>query len=388
MRKRIGILLYLYIAACLFSQGMPLLEITVEDFSNHARIYIGSSDPLSYSVEKNDQYLMIRIRSERSFRIRKNSIASDYVKSMGWTRGTGQYLLNIQMEQTDFYFDHSYTRDPSRLVIDAGWSDPDQWEKDPNRDGAANQQSSGGGESDSSSSSLPPARQGSLKTIVIDPGHGGLEVGARGRFGTLEKNVTLDIALKLKDVIERNLAYRVVMTRENDQDVSLDKRASIANNNQAYVFISIHANGFPRRSAHGSESYFLSLNATDEESRRIAYLENNSSEMEQIKGIDNEDDIKMILWDLAQSAYLQHSSNLAERIQEELNALLGTRNRGIKQAPFKVLAGVACPAVLVEVAFISNLEEEKKLVDDAFQMNVARAIYRGVVDFLNSYSGQ
>ncbi len=388
MRKGIGILLYLCAAVGLFSQAMPLMEISIEDLTGHARIRIESSVPLSYSVEESGEYLMVRIRSDRSFRIRKNSFNSDYVESVGWTRGTDQYLLNIQMIQTGFNFHHSYNRDPSILIIDTGWGEPDQWASNRENGEPASLSEPGSIESEEEPAARSRAGQGNLRTIVIDPGHGGLEAGARGRFGTEEKDVTLDIALKLKDVIEKNLAYRVVMTREDDQDVSLDKRAAIANNNQALVFISIHANGFPRRSAHGSESYFLSLNATDEESRRVAYLENNSSEMEQIEGIDNEDDIKMILWDLAQSAYLQQSSDLAERIQEELNSLLGTKNRGIKQAPFKVLTGVACPAVLVEVAFISNPEEEKKLVDDAFQINVARAIYRGLVDFLNSYAGQ
>jgi N-acetylmuramoyl-L-alanine amidase len=388
MRKGIGILLSLCAAVGLFSQAMPLMEISVEDLTGHARIRIESSVPLSYSVEESGEYLMVRIRSDRSFRIRKNSFNSDYVESVGWTRGTDQYLLNIQMIQTGFNFNHSYNRDPSILIIDAGWGEPDEWASNRENGEPASLSEPGSIESGEEPAARSRAGQGNLRTIVIDPGHGGLEAGARGRFGTEEKDVTLDIALKLKNVIEKNLAYRVVMTREDDQDVSLDKRAAIANNNQALVFISIHANGFPRRSAHGSESYFLSLNATDEESRRIAYLENKSSEMEQIEGIDNEDDIKMILWDLAQSAYLQQSSHLAERIQEELNSLLGTKNRGIKQAPFKVLTGVACPAVLVEVAFISNPEEEKKLVDDAFQINVARAIYRGLVDFLNSYAGQ
>jgi N-acetylmuramoyl-L-alanine amidase len=89
---------------------------------------------------------------------------------------------------------------------------------------------------------------------------------------------------------------------------------------------------------------------------------------------------------MAQTAYIQQSSRLAEIIQDELNELLGTLNRGIKQAPFKVLTGVACPAVLVEVAFISNPEEEKKLVEEGFQMNVAKAIYRGLVRYLKLFS--
>jgi N-acetylmuramoyl-L-alanine amidase len=93
----------------------------------------------------------------------------------------------------------------------------------------------------------------------------------------------------------------------------------------------------------------------------------------------------MILWDMAQTAYIRQSSQLAEMIQAELNSLLGTRNRGIKQAPFKVLTGVACPAVLIEAAFISNPEEEKKLASERFQMSVAEAIYRGLAKYLQLY---
>ena len=236
---------------------------------------------------------------------------------------------------------------------------------------------------------VPPAQTGQqagkrIKAIVIDPGHGGLESGAKGKFGALEKDITLAIALKLKAVIERNLALRVELTRDKDLDVSLENRAAIANNHKADLFISIHTNSSYRRNAHGSETFFLSLNATDEEARRLAYLENNSADLSKPLAEDNQDELRMILWDMAQSAYLKQSQSLAEIIQDELNSLLGTTNRGIKQAPFKVLTGVACPAVLVEVAFISNPEEEKDLVEESFQSNVAEAIYRGLVRYLKT----
>ncbi|MBN2245673.1 MAG: N-acetylmuramoyl-L-alanine amidase [Candidatus Aminicenantes bacterium] len=225
-----------------------------------------------------------------------------------------------------------------------------------------------------------------MKTIVIDPGHGGLETGAKGKFGALEKDITLSVSKKLQALIERNLSYRVVTTRDQDVDVSLENRAAIANNNRAYVFISVHVNGSYRKDARGSETFFLSLNATDEEARRLAYLENNSGEIESKIAGEDEDDIMMILWDMAQTNYIKQSSQLAEFIQSELNSLLGTVNRGIKQAPFKVLTGVACPAVLVEIAFISNPQEEQQLTTPSFQEKVARAIFRGLSNFLRTYS--
>ncbi len=224
-----------------------------------------------------------------------------------------------------------------------------------------------------------------LRKVVIDSGHGGTESGAKGKLGTLEKDVTLAIALKLKAMIEKNMVFQVILTRDKDIDLSVENRSAIANNRKADVFISIHTNGARQKSANGSETFFLSLNATDEETRRLAYLENNSSNLEGRIDKTNEDDIKMILWDMAQTAYIKQSGQLAEMIQGELNGLLGTANRGVKQAPFKVLSGVACPAVLIEAAFISNPDEERKLATDEFQTSVAEAIYRGLAEYLRMY---
>jgi len=222
------------------------------------------------------------------------------------------------------------------------------------------------------------------RIVVIDPGHGGLETGAKGRFGNLEKDITLAISLKLKALIEKEMGFEVVLTRDRDVDVPMETRSAIANNNKAALFISIHANGAVQKKAAGSETFFLSLNATDEETRRLAYLENNSTELQSHIDPSTDNDLMMILWDMAQNAYIKQSSRLAEFVQGELDAMLGTRNRGIKQAPFKVLTGVACPAILVEAAFISNPDEEQKLASDAFQTKVAEAVYRGLVRYLRT----
>jgi N-acetylmuramoyl-L-alanine amidase len=222
------------------------------------------------------------------------------------------------------------------------------------------------------------------RTVVIDPGHGGLETGAKGRFGNLEKDITLAISLKLKALIEKEMGFEVVLTRDRDVDVPMEARSAVANNHKAALFISIHANGAVQKKAAGSETFFLSLNATDEETRRLAYLENNSTELQTRVDPSADNDLMMILWDMAQNAYIKQSSRLAELVQGELDAMLGTRNRGIKQAPFKVLTGVACPAILVEAAFISNPDEEQKLASDTFQTKVAEAIYRGLARYLKA----
>ena len=178
------------------------------------------------------------------------------------------------------------------------------------------------------------------------------------------------------------MGSEVVLTRDRDVDVSLENRSAIANNHTAGLFISLHANGAVQTKAAGSETFFLSLNATDEETRRLAYLENNGSDLQSHIDPSSDDDLMMILWDMAQNAYVKESSRLAEYVQNELDAMLGLRNRGIKQAPFKILRGVACPAILVEAAFLSNPDEEQKLASEDYQAKIAEAVYRGLTRFL------
>ncbi len=221
-----------------------------------------------------------------------------------------------------------------------------------------------------------PAAAG-IRTIVIDPGHGGDEVGARGPGGTFEKDVTLAIARRLRDRLVDVLGVRVFLTRNQDAEVELDTRTAIANNYKADLFVSIHANGFRARGARGSEVYFLSYQASDEESRRIAQIEGAAEFGSAAPGSD----LALILWDMAQAEHLEESSALATRIQDELAAVTGSATRGVKQAPFRVLVGATMPAVLVEVAFISNPREEKLLASADYQSKVAAALLRGIARY-------
>jgi N-acetylmuramoyl-L-alanine amidase len=217
-----------------------------------------------------------------------------------------------------------------------------------------------------------------VRTVVIDPGHGGEEVGAKGLAGSLEKDVTLSVARKLRALIVNQLGLQVFLTRDRDEDMGLDQRTAIANNYKADLFISIHSNASRARDAKGSEVYFLSYQASDDEGRRIAQLEGQAIP-EAPAGLGTE--LALILWDMAQAEHLEESSSLASRIQEELAVVTGSQGRGVKQAPFRVLVGAAMPAVLVEIAFISNPEEEKLLTSDAYQSKVASALARGIARF-------
>ncbi len=219
--------------------------------------------------------------------------------------------------------------------------------------------------------------------VVIDPGHGGEDTGARGSSGLLEKDVTLDMARRLKTRVLHGLDSQAILTRDNDRAVALDERTAIANHNRADLFVCIHANSSRRHDARGAETYFLSYQATDDDSRAVAAIENNAMGLDE--GVQGNSSLEMVLWDLAQSAFLKESSSLAEIVQENLNDALGITNRGIKQAPFRVLMGATMPAVLIEVAFISNPEEEKRLRDPAFKDRVAGAIYDSVKRFHDKY---
>lgn len=226
----------------------------------------------------------------------------------------------------------------------------------------------------------PPPPPVPALTIVIDPGHGGTETGAVGPAGLQEKDVTLQIARRLAAAIPRVVSSRVVLTRDSDSAISLDDRTSLANHERAGLFLSLHANSSRAVGAHGSETYYLSLETSDRVSQDVARRENVAPAAAPGSPEANPD-LDFILWDLAQSAHITESSRLAEAIQTQLNVVSRTENRGIKQAPFRVLAGAAMPAVLVEVGFISHPEEEKQLRSAAFQESVAVAIAKAVGEF-------
>jgi N-acetylmuramoyl-L-alanine amidase len=217
-----------------------------------------------------------------------------------------------------------------------------------------------------------------LRMVAIDPGHGGTEVGAEGRTGLVEKDLVLSIARQLRELLQERLGLQVILTRDGDRDLALDERAAVANNNKADLFISIHADASPSRDAAGSSVYFLSYNSSDGEGTVASA---------RVRPSSADSGLEFILWDMAQASHLSQSSRLAEILQEELLTITGTEegNRGIKQNTFRVLKGATMPAVLVEVGFISNPQEEELLKTHAHQERLAEALYRGILRFKDVY---
>ncbi|MBI5642158.1 MAG: N-acetylmuramoyl-L-alanine amidase [Deltaproteobacteria bacterium] len=217
-------------------------------------------------------------------------------------------------------------------------------------------------------------------TIVIDPGHGGEDTGAVGSNGTEEKNITLSLGLMLKEILKERMGCNVLLTRTEDVFIPLDERTAFANRAGADLFISIHANAAVSREAMGVETFFLSFDATDDDARRIAAFEN---KVIRVSGSQTPeaDDLNLILLDLANTEAHHESSRLAEAVHLSMLKATGKENRGVKQAPFAVLAGATMPAVLVETGFISNPHEEKWLSSKKEQARIAEAIAEGVAGF-------
>ena len=223
------------------------------------------------------------------------------------------------------------------------------------------------------SRAAPRAGQGKARfeVVVIDPGHGGADFGGRGVSGVREKDVVLAVSRLAGRELEK-LGLRIVYTREEDRFVSLSERTEIANRARGDLFLSIHANTAPNPDALGSETYFLSLDASDDEARRVALVENGVFD-QAAAAPDGADIVGGILGDLIRTRYLRDSSAIAASIQRNLASLPGP-SRGVKQAPFVVLMGVNMPAALLEVGFLTNTQEAKRLQTADHRSAIARAI--------------
>jgi N-acetylmuramoyl-L-alanine amidase len=222
---------------------------------------------------------------------------------------------------------------------------------------------------------LPPS--GGIRTIVVDAGHGGTEDGAHGPGGTLEKHVTLSVARRLKSALEARLGVRVILTRDADATVDLDERAAVANNNKADVFVSLHANASVRASATGAEVFYLSLEEYGDQAQRVAKGE---TEALPVFGGGTRD-IEVILWEMAQARYIEASAALAKEVESALRERVPMSPRAIQQAPFRVLVGANMPAVLVEMGFITNADQERLLSSEPFQGLIVQSLVESISRF-------
>ena len=219
-----------------------------------------------------------------------------------------------------------------------------------------------------------------LDTVVLDAGHGGKDPGKVGKYGTKEKDVVLDITKKVGALLEKS-HIKVVYTREEDVFIPLIDRTKMANDANGKLFVSIHANSNSNSKIQGFETYLLrpgkSNDAIDVASREnsVIKLEEKTGQYEKLSGEN------LIMATMAQSMFMKESEDLASLIQVELDKRLDTPNRGVKQAGFYVLIGASMPNVLIEVGFLSNPIEEKRLKKTDYKQKIAESIYDGIKRF-------
>jgi N-acetylmuramoyl-L-alanine amidase len=216
-----------------------------------------------------------------------------------------------------------------------------------------------------------------LRTVVIDPGHGGDELGTQGAKGSLEKEITLSVARRLRTLIESRLGLKVFLTRDDDRTMSLDERSAFANNRRADVFLSIHANSAVRPALKGAEVYYLTVERADEEARKRA--DENSTTLPALGGGNRA--IDLILWETAQARYLEQSAALAGFVEQSFRGRIEMSPRAVQQAPFRVLVGANMPAALVEIGYLSNAEQETQLISASYQDQVAQSLLDALIKF-------
>lgn len=224
-----------------------------------------------------------------------------------------------------------------------------------------------------------------IEVVIIDAGHGGKDPGAIGRRGLKEKVVVLDIARRTEKLLNKTRKVKVILTRRRDEFVSLDNRVKTANRTRGGLFVSIHTNSHLSKSAGGFETFYLGRTKTSA-AKAVAMMENSVLELEERPFmLDLGKELNKILWDLRLNEFRIESRELAGVVQTNLDERLSLKNRGVKEAPFYVLRGVAMPGALVETAFISNRREEALLKRASFRESIAHAICNSILQYKNRF---
>jgi len=334
-----------------------LEELRVRSYPSFTRVVLETSGAVTYRVEqtgsKEARVRLVGLVGDA----RTEALTDGLVDQVRFERAGADAILRVTFDGPPGEMRASALTDPPRLVLDF------------NRPGAE-------------AIGDRPERAAPLRMIVLDAGHGGHDPGATGPTGLAEKDVALDVTRRVAKLVEAELGVRVVLTRSDDTFIALRDRTSVANRERADLFVSIHANAHRQIDSAGVETYFLSSEATDSNARQAAAVENSVVQLESPAGGRGRADIvKAILWDLAQSEFQAESSRLAETVQDSMTRSLRIPNRGVKQAGFYVLGGAAMPAILVEIGFVTNPREERRLRESRYRDEIARAILAGLGEY-------
>ena len=347
---------------------MPRVAGRVEPLGNLARVTLDVAPATPHTVTQDGSRLLVRFEADALDAALPATTAPDLVRSI---RPEGAATIAIELgprfttyRATDLPGD----RGGSRIVIEVIAATSETTSPTPA----------------TPPTDAPPLLDlvppGSLRTIVIDPGHGGADEGARGPAGATEKSVTMAAGRRLKASLEARLGVRVILAREGDTAVGLDERAAVANNNKADLFISLHANASIKPSANGAEVFYLSLDEYVEEAERAAA--GPGASLPVFGG--GVRDIEVVPWRMAQVRHIDRSGAFAREVEAALRGRVALSPRALVQAPLRVLVGANMPAVLIEMGFITNPEQEKQLVSAEYQNDVVQSVIDAVIRFRDS----
>jgi len=341
--------------------SVALEDLRFRSYPSFTRVVLEASGAFGYQLEEGSGEVRARLSGLVLPAPQVEEVGDGMVRDVRLEPAGREALLRVILESARGEIKATTLRDPYRLVLDI-YRPRDRGVR-----------------------STPERQAEPLRRIVLDAGHGGQDRGAVGPGGLQEKDLVLDVTKRVARLVEEGLGIQVSLTRGGDYFVPLRDRTQFANKERAQLFVSIHANAHRDLGSEGVETYFLSSEASDNDARQVAALENEVIQLEAGNSRAQMDILKTILWDLAQSDFQEESSQLAETVQDSVSRSLHLLNRGVKQAGFYVLGGAAMPAILVEIGFVTNKKEERRLMDAQYREQVARAIYAGLADYKRRY---
>jgi N-acetylmuramoyl-L-alanine amidase len=367
-------------------------------YSSHTRVVLDLSHPLSYEITREDSSLIQVLLKEASLSPEMEERGETAFEKDPLLRSYNAYqtdrgaVIEIAAQGEGIEYSHFFLKSPPRVVLDVAKgtrkqseasSPPAEMRPPLEKFEVPKKQPPPEGEF-KITRPADPAVPGALRTIVLDPGHGDFDSGAVGPTGLREKDVVLDVAMRLAPLLETKLGLKIILTRKSDIFVPLRERTRIANRYQADLFVSIHANADKSKRGRGVETFFLDLEPSDEEARAVAALENGVINLEK-NAAQELNALANLLWDLTETAHQRESSQLAEIVQNALEKNLSSPGRGVKTAHFYVLRGALMPAILTEVGFITHREEEKKLRNAEYRQAIAESLFKSIAEYKNIY---
>lgn len=369
-----------------FSENINISSIRYFSYKDKTRVVVYLEEPLEFTTSQmeNGRYLISIINGSYPLPNENIKVNDSVVDGIDISQEGKSVKIKVSLTENFSDVEKFTLKDPDRIVFDFKYLD----KKMSNRvDGLESAEiktiEPEKGIVPSTVSAVLPDKinveKSGKKLIVIDPGHGGKDPGGRCLFGAREKDLNLDVAKKLYELLSKNKNFDVIITRNSDIFIPLNERSEIANSKGADLFVSIHANAAKNRKEQGYEIYFLSEKATDPWASEVADYENSVVALEDDSKVY--DSAALVLHSLARQEYINEGSRLAAFISKSYEKKTPFKNRGIKQAAFYVLRGTYAPGVLVEMGFMTNSYDQKKLNDSKVRKKIAESIYEGILEY-------